>query len=276
MPASDVFRINMSHTPHDLLRHACIVDIRSVEAKLQRPDRHSCRSARPENPHRNLRRQGSPHQARAIHSSSIPTRPPAMPRASIFRIPRSSPAAKEGDSLLLNDGRLRVEIIKVELDRLTTRVIFGGTLSDRKGVNLPDTVIPIPALTEKDRSDLEAAAEARRRLDRAVLRAAPGRCGGGAQADRRTRRRHGQDREARRPFIASTRSSRFPMAIMVARGDLGVELPLEAVPGKQKQITRAARTHGQAGGRRHADAGIDDRRAGADSRRSLRRRDRRL
>jgi pyruvate kinase len=63
-----------------------------------------------------------------------------------------------GDCLLLNDGKLRVEITAAEPTKLTTRVIFGGVLSNRKGVNLPDTVIPIPALTEKDRADLEEAA----------------------------------------------------------------------------------------------------------------------
>ena len=61
-------------------------------------------------------------------------------------------------------------------------------------------------------------------------------------------------------------------ALMVARGDLGVEMPLEAVPGIQKQITRAGAPRRQAGGRRHADAGIDDHRAGADPRRSVGRR----
>ena len=66
-----------------------------------------------------------------------------MPIAFICRIRRSSPLRSVGDSLLLNDGRLRVEAI--EVDRRTasvTKVIFGGMLSDRKGLNLPDTVVP--------------------------------------------------------------------------------------------------------------------------------------
>ena len=65
-------------------------------------------------------------------------------------------------------------------------------------------------------------------------------------------------------------------ALMVARGDLGVEMPLEKVPGIQKQITRVGAPRRQAGGGRDADAGIDDHRAGADARRGLRRRDRDL
>ena len=65
-------------------------------------------------------------------------------------------------------------------------------------------------------------------------------------------------------------------ALMVARGDLGVEMPLEKVPGLQKRITRTARAARQAGRGRDADAGIDDHRAGADARRGVRRRDRRV
>ena len=61
--------------------------------------------------------------------------------------------------------------------------------------------------------------------------------------------------------------------LMVARGDLGVEMPLEKVPGLQKRITREARRHGKPGRRRDADARIDDHHAGADPRRSVRRRD---
>ena len=121
----------------------------------------------------------------------------------------------------------------------------GTKLSDRKGVSVPDSLIAVDALTPKDRSDLEAALNAERRLDRAFLRPA-----------RRGSRRGQEGRRAAAPVSwprsrSRRRSSGSPQiievadALMVARGDLGVELPLERVPGIQKQITRAARRAGK-------------------------------
>ena len=149
-------------------------------------------------------------------------------------------AATPGQHLLLNDGRVRVEITEVAPQRLTTKVIFGGPLSARKGVNVPDVVLPLAPLTEKDHADLEFAA--RLGVDwiaQSFVQRAAGR-GRGAAADRRPRRPHGQDREAG-GAQGITAIIDACDGIMVARGDLGVELPLEEVPGWQKQLTRAAR-----------------------------------
>src|SRR4029078_7678552 len=67
-------------------------------------------------------------------------------------------AARVGDNLLLNDGRIRLVITEAGPDRLATQFFFGGALSARKGLNLPDTILAIPALTDKDRADLDYAA----------------------------------------------------------------------------------------------------------------------
>ena len=152
----DVFRINMSHTNHDLLK-TLYGHIRAVEAKLGRPIGVLCDLQGPK-----IRIDTFADKEVRIHAGDtfvFDTDPTPgdqirvhLPHPEIFA------AAKVGDSLLLNDGRLRVEITDVTPNRLTTKVIFGGVLSNRKGVNLPDTVIPIPALTKKDRADLEAAA----------------------------------------------------------------------------------------------------------------------
>ena len=120
-----------------------------------------------------------------------------LPHREIFE------AAKVGDNLLLNDGRVRVEVTAISASRIETRVIFGGALSARKGINLPDTILAMAALTPKDRADLELAASNRRRLDRLVLRATAGRRRRGAQARARAGRRHGQDRKAVGPRRAA-------------------------------------------------------------------------
>src|SRR6185312_9838919 len=68
-------------------------------------------------------------------------------------------AASIGTTLLLDDGKLRLRVRRKRGDALETEVVVGGPLSDRKGVNIPDMVLPIPALTEKDREDLAFAVE---------------------------------------------------------------------------------------------------------------------
>ena len=68
--------------------------------------------------------------------------------------PEIMAAASAGYSLLLDDGRIQLEVVRQKPDHLETRVTVGGRLSDRKGVNLPGAALPIPALTAKDRSDL--------------------------------------------------------------------------------------------------------------------------
>ena len=238
----DVFRINMSHTQHDLLRRL-ILDIRSVEAKLQRPIGILADLQGPK-----IRIGTFAEKEARINAGDTfifdTDKTPGNATRVYLPHPEIFAGAKEGDNLLLNDGRLRVEIITAESDRLTTRVIFGGTLSDRKGVNLPDTVIPIPALTAKDRSDLEAAAEAG--VDWIALSFVQ-RPDDVAEARKLIAGRAGVMAKIEKPAALHCLDEILEIAdgLMVARGDLGVELPLEAVPGKQKQITRAARRMGK-------------------------------
>ncbi len=238
----DVFRINMSHTAHDLLRelHG---NIRAVEAKLKRPigilaDLQGPKIRIGTFAEKEVKISAgdtfvfdtdkTPGDATRVH----------LPHPEIFA------SAQAGDNLLLNDGRLRVEIVKAEADKLTTRVIFGGILSNRKGVNLPDTVIPIPALTEKDRADLEAAASVG--VDWIALSFVQ-RADDVAEARKLVSGRAGVMAKIEKPAALPVLDEILEIAdgLMVARGDLGVELPLETVPGKQKLITRAARRAGK-------------------------------
>ena len=88
---------------------------------------------------------------------SIPTRRPATTPASSFRIRKFSQRCKPGHALLLDDGKVRLIAEETSPERAVTRVVIGGKMSDRKGVSLPDTDLPVSAMTPKDRADLEAA-----------------------------------------------------------------------------------------------------------------------
>jgi pyruvate kinase len=239
---ADVFRINMSHTNHELLRtlHG---HIRFVEKKLGRPIGILADLQGPK-----IRigtfAQKSVHIAAGDNFIFDTDNTPGNAQRVYLPHPEIFAAAKVGDNLLLNDGRLRVEITHAAPERLTTKIIYGGDLSDRKGVNLPDTVIPIPALTEKDRADLEAAAT--QGVDWIALSFVQ-RAEDVIEARKLVAGRASVMAKIEKPSALTVLDDILQNcdALMVARGDLGVELPIEAVPARQKQITRAARKYGK-------------------------------
>ena len=238
----DVFRINMSHTDHSMLKllHGYI---RAVEEKVMRPIGILADLQGPKiriGTFANKEVKIVAGDGFAFDTDSTPgdaTRV-YLPHPEIFA------GAKVGDGLLLNDGRLRVEITNASPTRLETKVIYGGVLSDRKGVNLPDTVLAIPALTEKDRADLEAAASLG--VDWIALSFVQ-RADDVSEALRLVKGRAGVMAKIEKPSAIPVLDEILKIAdgLMVARGDLGVELPLETVPARQKQITRMARRFGK-------------------------------
>ena len=185
-------------------------------------------------------------------------------------------ALEPGHTLLLDDGKVRLTRDRGRAEgKIVTRVEVGGKLSDRKGVSLPDTTIPFSALTPKDRSDLEAALDAG--IDWVALSFIQ-RPEDIAEAKKITRGRAAVMAKIEKPQAVTRLDEILDVAdaLMVARGDLGVEMPLEKVPGIQKQHDARGAPRRQAGGGRDADAGIDDHQPGADARRGLRRRHRDL
>jgi pyruvate kinase len=153
-------------------------------------------------------------------------------------------ALEPGHTILIDDGKLRLVVEEVAAGQAVTRVVVGGTISNRKGVSLPDTTIPVSAMTAKDRSDLEAAVEIG--VDWIALSFVQ-RPEDIAEARKVTRGRALIMAKLEKPQAIARLDEIMEAsdALMVARGDLGVELPLETVPGIQKRITRNARRLGK-------------------------------
>jgi pyruvate kinase len=162
----------------------------------------------------------------------------SLPHPEIFA------ALVKGSNLLLDDGKLALQVEECGKDFALTRVVVGGRLTDRKGVNVPDVVLPITPLTEKDLRDLQYALElgidwialsfVQRPEDIAEARAIIG------------------DRalimtKLEKPLAIDRLDDivRASDAVMVARGDLGVEVPPERVPILQRAIVRACRREGK-------------------------------
>jgi pyruvate kinase len=161
-----------------------------------------------------------------------------IPHPEIFQ------AIKQKHALLIDDGKVRLRLLRRGDDFAEAAVEVPGEIKNRKGVNMPDTLLPLSAMTPKDRVDLDAALAlgvdwvalsfVQRPEDVIELREiVKGRAGCLAKIEK--------------PKALETLDEilQHVDALMVARGDLGVEMPLEAVPGLQKRILRAARKAGK-------------------------------
>jgi pyruvate kinase len=239
---ADVFRINMSHTSQDRMREL-VAMIRGIEKDTGRPIGILVDLQGPK-----LRlgtfTGGSVSvkngDSFVLDSDSAPgdaTRA-FLPHPEIFA------GVEKGHTLLIDDGKVRLTVTQAEPKRMITRVEVGGKLSDRKGVSLPDSTIPFSALAEKDRSDLEAALNAG--IDWVALSFIQ-RPEDIAEAKKITRGRAAVMAKIEKPQAVHRLAEIMDLAdaLMVARGDLGVEMPLEKVPGVQKQMTRAGRIAGK-------------------------------
>ncbi len=239
---ADVFRLNFSHGTH--ADHAANIGIvRALEAEAGRP---IGLLADVQGPKLRVGKfaGGRVHLStgQAFTLDQDPT--PGNARRVQLPHPEILEAATSGTTLLLDDGKLRLRVQRARGGHLECEVVTGGLLSDRKGVNVPDVALAIPALTPKDRQDLDFALEhgvdfiglsfVQRPQDVADARA--------IVADRAwivAKIEKPQALEQLEEIIA------LSDAVMVARGDLGVELPPEEVPIAQKRIVRAARAAGR-------------------------------
>ncbi|NRB35248.1 MAG: pyruvate kinase [Rhodobacteraceae bacterium] len=235
---ADVFRLNMSHGSHDEIaeRHRIIRQVEeeynspiAILADLQGP---KLRVGVFANDAEDLI-EGAGFRLDLDEAAGTATRV-NLPHPEIFQ------ALEPGSTLLVNDGKIRLRVEECGPDFANCIVVTGGTISNRKGVNVPDVLLPLAALSEKDRADLEFVCDLG--VDWLALSFVQ------RPEDVEEARALARDRA----FILSkiekpAAVERFDQilaasdGIMVARGDLGVELPVQAVPPIQKQLVRKTR-----------------------------------
>lgn len=235
---ADVFRLNMSHGTHAEIgeRHRIIREVErdlgrpiGILADLQGPKLRVGEFAN--GPHEleegarfRLDLDGAPGDATRVQ----------LPHHEIFE------ALEEGSTLLVNDGKIRLRVGACGKDFADCVVEVGGEISNRKGVNVPDVVLPLAALSEKDRRDLEFVC--RLGVDWLALSFVQ-RAADVAEARELAQGRAAILSKIEKPSAVTAFDEILSVSdgVMVARGDLGVELPVQNVPPIQKRLVRKCR-----------------------------------
>ncbi|MEQ9259720.1 MAG: pyruvate kinase [Roseovarius sp.] len=235
---ADVFRLNMSHGIHEGIREKHRI-IRQIEEELQSP---IAILADLQGPKLRLGEfakgseeleEGAPFRL-DLDPAAGDAKRVCLPHPEIFA------ALKPGAALLVNDGKIRLRVTECGADFAETEVITGGTISNRKGVNVPDVVLPLAALSEKDREDLEFACELG--VDWLALSFVQ-RAEDVEEARALAKGRAAILSKIEKPSAVEWFDNILAASdgIMIARGDLGVELPVQNVPPIQKRLVRKCR-----------------------------------
>lgn len=239
---ADAFRINMSHGAQ-AEKVEIIKSIRALEKTLGRP---TTILADLQGPKLRVGKFSGGSVVLEAGATFCLDRNPALGDANRVCLPHQEifDALEVDARLLLDDGKLVLRVAHISADTITTRIEIGGVLSDNKGLNVPDVVVPMAALTEKDRSDLNFA------LDQGVDWIALSfvqRPEDLAEARKLIGGRAALLAKIEKPAALTRLEEIVELAdaVMVARGDLGVELPPESVPPAQKRIVETARRLGR-------------------------------
>jgi pyruvate kinase len=236
----NVARINFSHGTHE--QHAeVIAGVRALAKELERPVAVLGDLQGPR-----IRIGDIPATIMLLEGSDILLAPESVARSGEIPVTYGELASdvKVGDRILINDGLLDLVVLEVKAPRVAARVVHGGPLSSHKGINLPGVLVSAPSITEKDRTDIDFAVA--QEVDYLALSFV----------------RRAKDIEGLRRLIPAhilvvakiekdtalaniDNILRVTDAVMVARGDLGVELPFEEVPIAQKRIISLANSAGR-------------------------------
>lgn len=239
---ADVFRINMSHASHEVLANTMQM-VRKVEKNVGHPIGVLVDLQGPK-----LRVGTFADEFIELEHGDKFTFDDNKQAGNKSRVylphPEIFSAVSKGDNLLLDDGKIHLKITKTSKNKIETEVIHGGKLSNKKGVSLPDTLLPLSSLTKKDYVDLDAALK--NDADWIALSFVQ-RPEDIYEVKKIVKDRAGILAKIEKPQAIERLEEIILLcdAIMIARGDLGVELPVETVPGLQKQIIRKARKHGK-------------------------------
>jgi pyruvate kinase len=239
---ADAFRINMSHGDHKQ-KAKLVASIRKLEKEFGRPTTIVFDLQGPKlrvghfNGGEALLEKGGrfifDDDERAGNKRRV-----LLPHPELFQ------AVTAGARILIDDGKVRLKVLDVEDGKIVTEVEVGGVVSDNKGVNVPDVLLPIPSLTEKDRVDLAFALE--QKADWVALSFVQ-RPEDVAEARSLIGEKASLMAKIEKPAAIDRLNDIIALAdaVMVARGDLGVELPPEAVPPLQNRIVACARQFGK-------------------------------
>jgi len=235
---ADVFRLNMSHGTQGEIREKHDI-IRRVEEDLDSPIAILADLQGPKLRVGSFARDSEELENGAVFRMDLDPTPGdatrvCLPHAEIFQ------ALTTGATLLVNDGKIRLKVTDCGENFANCTVITGGTISDRKGVNVPDVMLPLAALSDKDRSDLEFACTLG--VDWIALSFVQ-RPEDVKEARALVKGRAAVLSKIEKPSAVEQFDEILAVSdgIMVARGDLGVELPVAAVPPIQKRLVRRCR-----------------------------------
>ena len=241
----DVARLNFSHGTQ--AEHGrTIADLRKIARRLGRPVAVLQDLAGPKiriGPVRNGPVMLEPGADFTLTARKVP----GDARTVSINYPAMVADVRKGDTLLLSDGALELEVVAVDGRDIRCRVVIGGPLNSFKGINLPARTLRTPSLTDKDRDDLRfglrndvdyvAMSFVRSAGDIATVRRHMKRCGGDAPVIAKIEKHEALD--------AMDAIVEAADGLMVARGDLGVEIPLERIPRVQKDLIRKSREAGK-------------------------------
>ncbi|MBD25844.1 MAG: pyruvate kinase [Candidatus Marinimicrobia bacterium] len=239
---ADVFRLNFSHGSHQ--DHAkAIAAIRNLEKETGQPTTILMDLQGPKlrvgkfQDGKTLLKPGASFRLDLDEEPGDNNRV-QLPHPEIFK------ALRPGSTLLIDDGHLRLRVKNCGKGFAETEVVVAGTISDRKGVNVPDVALPIPAMTDKDKADLTFGLE--QGIDWVALSFVQ-RPEDVVEVRKVVGERAGILSKLEKPAALDQLDTIVELSdsIMVARGDLGVEMPLEQVPVLQKRIIRTCRAKGK-------------------------------
>lgn len=239
---ANVFRLNMSHGDHDAIRKTHSI-IREIEREIERPVGILADLQGPK-----IRcgvfKKGL-HELNVGDSFTFDTNPkPGNSKRVQLPHPEVLQALKPGSTILVNDGKLRLVVRTCSDASVECEALVGGQISDRKGVNLPDVLLPLSALSAKDRYDLEFVCELG--IDWLALSFVQ-KAADLEEAAALVRGRARIIAKVEKPLAVDNYDEILAHAdgIMVARGDLGVELPVQEVPRLQRNLVSKARAAGK-------------------------------